>query len=120
MQRRADIQKWTIPGGFVDPEESVIDALHREVKEETGLDVRIIRVSGIYSKRPVVTYPNGDKVCDVVISFLCEMEPGELHADQDETSGLDFFAVNDLPKDTVSWCIPWIKHATQRTDLVVE
>jgi 8-oxo-dGTP pyrophosphatase MutT (NUDIX family) len=41
--------KWSFPAGYVDRGERVEDALVREVREETGLDVRIDALLGIYS-----------------------------------------------------------------------
>ena len=41
---------WSLPGGSMEPGESVDQAAVREVKEETGLDVRLTRLVGLYSK----------------------------------------------------------------------
>jgi ADP-ribose pyrophosphatase YjhB (NUDIX family) len=41
---------WSLPGGVMEPGESIEQAAVREVKEETGLDIRVVRVVGLYSK----------------------------------------------------------------------
>ena len=49
IQRRNDPQGLALPGGFVDVGESVENALRREMKEETNLDVQINTLLGVYS-----------------------------------------------------------------------
>src|ERR1051325_4042675 len=49
LQRRSDNGLWGLPGGGVEPGESVSAAIVREVREETGLDVTPVRLVGVYS-----------------------------------------------------------------------
>ena len=49
IERRNFPFGWALPGGFVDYGESVENAAIREAKEETGLDVEIVKLLGVYS-----------------------------------------------------------------------
>ncbi len=50
VSRRVDSGWFNLPGGGVEPGESVPEGLMREVREETGLDVEVGRLVGVYSK----------------------------------------------------------------------
>lgn len=62
VERRADsdVFEWAFIGGAVG-EESVLDALHREVREETGFEIDAAQLFGIFSDPTrIVAYPDGN------------------------------------------------------------
>jgi 8-oxo-dGTP diphosphatase len=91
LQRRAidpGKGKWTFPSGFVERGERVEDAAVRETREETGLDVRLERLLGIYSD-------TGNPV--VLAVYAAEALGGRIAA-SDESDDVAAFALDDLPE----------------------
>jgi ADP-ribose pyrophosphatase YjhB (NUDIX family) len=79
LTRRADNGEWCLPGGAVDPGESVTETCQREMREETGLEVKVVRLTGVYSDPDqVVVYPDGNKAFVVVLNFEAERTGGAL------------------------------------------
>lgn len=79
LTRRADNNRWCVPGGAMEPGESAAEACAREVREETGLRARVTRLIGVYSDPDqLVIYPDGEKVHFVILSFEAEVESGEI------------------------------------------
>lgn len=98
MQRRSDNGQWGFPGGFMELDESVQEAAKREVYEETGLQLDHLELFGIYSGPQYdKTFPNGDQVSLVLISFLCREHKGELIESKKESIQNKFFSLDDLP-----------------------
>ena len=87
IKRKYDPYKdsWALPGGFVEWGETVESAVVREVKEETGLEVEIIKLVGVYSdpKRD----PRGHTV---TICYLTRRINGNLKADTDASTAQHF------------------------------
>ncbi len=78
--------QWALPGGFVEVGETVENAAVREAREETGLDIELVRLVGVYSK------PDRDpRGHNVSVAFLANAVGGELAADTDadEVATLD-------------------------------
>lgn len=97
LQKRTDKDCWSFPGGVMDLGESFEETAVREVREETGLDVTVNELIGIYSKYSD-EYQNGDKSQPVLIFFKCTVIGGELRCDDEETSELKYFGFNEKPK----------------------
>ena len=87
LAHRTDVDLWNVPGGGVERGESPWDAVVREAREETGLEVRIERLAGVYAK------PDQDVVA---FAFLCRVHDGEPVA-TDEADEVRFFALDELP-----------------------
>ena len=97
LQKRADCNKWGFPGGAIELGETPEMAAIREVKEETGLDVEVDNLIGIYTDSDVIC-ANGDKVHSICIGYEMSIVGGELICDENETLELKFFSLNDMPE----------------------
>ena len=100
LQRRSDNGLWGLPGGSVEIGESVGDAIVREVREETGLSVEVVRLVGVYSdpKLQIVRYPDGNVVHYVSTLYACRILVGTLQT-CGGTLDLKFFDPAHLPED---------------------
>jgi 8-oxo-dGTP diphosphatase len=83
-------RQWSTPGGRVEPGESPVSALLREVNEEIACEIRISRLIGVYAK------PYRD---DVVLSFHATILSGIPRACPPEISDAVFFCRGSLPSE---------------------
>jgi len=96
LTRRSDNGRWCLPGGGMDPGESAEETCVREALEETGLEVRVTKLVGIYtSPNIMVQYADGNGVQPVSFSFEAEIIGGELSLSE-ETTEYGYFSVNAL------------------------
>jgi len=82
-------QYWSLPGGVMEEGESIEQAAIREVKEETGLDIRLGKLIGIYSK-PIEGA--------LAITFMGYVVGGELKADH-EIIEVRYFPLANMPEN---------------------
>ncbi len=96
LTKRKDNGLWCLPGGKMEPGESVEECCTREVFEETGLEVRTMRLISVYSNRDqLVVYPDGKKVQIVVLSFEVVITGGKLGLSE-ETTDAGFYTLPEI------------------------
>jgi len=104
LEKRSDNGMWGLPGGGIEPGESVYETAVREVKEEAGLDIEITGLVGVYSEPwagRIVTYPdNGDVRHLVDIVLIAEMISGKMSI-SGESLDLRFFNPDSFPTELV-------------------
>jgi 8-oxo-dGTP diphosphatase len=104
MILREDFPVWALPAGGVEAGESIPQAAIREVREETGLEVALTRLVGLYSR------PRWFAGSHLAV-FLGHPIGGTLRADPHETRDARFFAPTDLPERMLWWYRPIIADA---------
>lgn len=102
LQHRKDNSLWGLPGGSVELDETAFEAIKREVKEETSLEVLEAEPMGLYcGPRQKFSYPGGDMVQCFAIAFIVRKWKGQPNADGVEGSDVCFFPISDLPENIV-------------------
>lgn len=96
MIHRTDNDKYSIPGGGLEIGESVADAVVREVKEETGIDVEVTKLVGVFSNPDhVIAYDDGEVRQEFSICFVADPRGGELRTSA-ESKEVKWVAPDDL------------------------
>jgi len=101
LEKRKDCGLWGLLGGKVDVGESLEEAAIREVKEESGLDVKIENMVGVYShsKDRIIKYDIiGDEKHLIDVIFTASVFSGNLQI-SDESETLQYFNKENVPKD---------------------
>lgn len=85
--------EWNMPGGFVEPGEGGPDAIAREVREETGLELEIVEVIGIF---PSAYGSDEDAQPIFDVAYLCRLTGGDLEV-SDESKEARWFDLDSFP-----------------------
>jgi ADP-ribose pyrophosphatase YjhB (NUDIX family) len=94
---------WTLPGGWADVNDSPSGAVRREIEQEAGFRVRVIKLAALYDRNAHGHTPSLHHSWKAF--FLCEIVGGEARGSY-ETDGVDFFAPDALPPLSIGRCTP--------------
>lgn len=96
LQRRSDNDLWALPGGAMEVGETIGETARREVKEETGLDVELEYLVGIYTNpKHVVAFSDGEVRQQFSLCFACKLLGGEIQVSE-ESSEVGFFSPKEI------------------------
>ncbi len=90
LTKREDFETWILPGGGVEAGESLVQAAIRETKEETGLDVELTRLVGVYSRLSNMSPAH-------IVLFAARPMGGEIKCQEGETIAVEWFAFDEIP-----------------------
>ena len=95
--KRRDVEIWALPGGAIDSGESTAQAAIREVKEETGIDIDLVRLVGIYSS------PNWRSGGDHAIVYAAIPKNDKPVPQANEVLDVGYFSPDQLPEPFTWW-----------------
>jgi 8-oxo-dGTP diphosphatase len=84
------VDKWNFPSGHIEYGEDILCSACREVKEETGLDLKLIGTTGVYN---FISNTNNQVI---LFHFIGEVTGGTLNLEEDEITDSKWIKVNDL------------------------
>ena len=98
LNLRTDTNTWGIPGGSMELYETIEETAVRELKEEAGICAEELQLVTVLSGKDFYfEYPNGDKMCTVIILFKVLHYNGTLKVSDNESKALEFFPLTNLP-----------------------
>lgn len=103
---------WAPPSGSMEPGETIVGALQRELVEETGLEVRVENLVAVYSDPAiqVVHYPDGRHIHFVTALFRCRVKKGNLKGSAEGVKWA-WFPGNRMPENLLPYARVWIADA---------
>lgn len=94
VRETADENRWTLPGGWADVNQTPAQSVVREVFEESGYDVRAVKVAAVWDRSRHTHPPTAFSV--VRLFFICALEGGSPRTSL-ETSEVAWFPETDVP-----------------------
>lgn len=112
---------WGFPAGGVEPDETIHQALKREIKEEINADVVPTRLIAVYSTPAFdFTYPNGNKIHPLIFFFDCRVIKNGNFSKNGEIAEARYFSQHELPTDMLPCCVQKAKDCQlRRKDVII-
>ena len=100
FQHRSDTLDWGLPGGSMEPGETLHEVAFRELKEETGLEAKAFQFLDVFSGPDYYfRYPNGDELYSVIHLYRAIDVSGQVEMRDGESIDLQFFNKETLPEN---------------------
>ena len=117
MQRRTDSGNWALPGGTMEIGETLERCVVREVQEETGLDIEITGLPGIYTDpHHVIAYADGEVRQEFNVTYLGRVVGGAI-AVSDESSDVRFVDAAEFERIPIHDSVRLrLRHCAERRD----
>ena len=112
---------WGFPAGGVEPDETIYQALKREIKEEINADIAPTRLIAVYSTPKFdFTYPNGNKIHPLIFFFACRVIKKGDFSQNGEISEARYFSQKNLPGNMLPCCVQKAKDCQlRRKDTII-
>lgn len=107
FEKRSDNGMWCVPGGAIELGETLEQALEREVKEETSLDISNPKLFHVNANVHMV-YPNKDEVYYTDVIYEVNEYSGTLKCDEESTE-LKWFKIEEIPENIMPTQIGYIE-----------
>jgi 8-oxo-dGTP diphosphatase len=109
LVKRADVPIWVLPGGGIEPGEGAETTLIREVKEESGFQVAIVRKCADYF--PI------NRLASTTHLFICKVAGGERELSP-ESNDVRFFSLSQLSSDFFFLHRRWLEEGLSHSSLI--
>lgn len=102
LVRLSDTGRWALPGGSIEPGELPANAAVREMWEESGIIVELVRVLGVFGGPGAqIEYPNGDRTAYVATIWQGRQTGGRPEPRDGEATEVRYFSKAEVLGDEV-------------------
>ena len=99
LVRKHGTSVWGFPGGAIEPDETILAALAREIREEIRAEIVVERLLAVYSSPAFdMQYENGDAIHPLMFLFAARLQEPSTFVPTDEIAALDYFPEYSLPE----------------------